>query len=1053
MYKHVLVSLAIFFFLIDSNNLKAQTYNFKNYNVIDGLPQSYIYTINQGPKGFLWIGTGDGLARYNGVDFKSFNTDNGLPENFTVSSMIDSKGNIWFGFYQGSVAVYDGKAFKEVNFENTVESPVNCIFEDSHGNIWFGTKNDGVHIYKPGADNIQHADIKKFKQHNINKIAEDKNDNILLATGSGLYKLTPDNMAVAEDFPKLSPREIIDFLPDSAGHKMLLLTKDHRVYKYYSNDKAIRQIKINRSDQVEEASLIKKGNDNFIWIGTFGNGISKYKLENNQLNLFETFDKASGLSNNYVKSFFIDREDNVWIGTYGGGIDHHLHSIFILYNGKDGFKNENVNAIQLDNNKNLWFGDGNQLVNYQFKKNYNDYIVNTYGKSNDLPNGTITTLLWLNTSEILIGYKNKGLWKFDINNEIASRWLVSVNNEVNKINHITRQGDSLIWIATPIGAYKYDIVHKSIVKYNMADGLAHNHIRSIFIDSENNIWFATHGSGISVYEYDEAVFKTYKFSDFSVGMDIHCFAEDKKGNIWVGTYGQGLFKFDGRKPVKSYNKKSGLGSNFCYTLISDKNKNIWVGHKTGVTKINTQKEIFTFYHQRESFLNAEVNHNAICKDSEDNIWFGTNKGAIKYRPRFDKINKVEPVTHITNLKLFYQEEDWSKFADTLTDFDLPLNAKFSYNDNHLTFYFIGISLKNLDQVSYKYKLEGIDDQWSLTTKENFTTYSQLGSGTYTFKVKSRNSDGIWNKTPAEYSFVIETPFWQTWWFISLITFFAIIMVIVIIKIRTERLKKQKIILERDKKRLEKEIKERKLTEAKLQRSEEQLTYTNEELNTLLYKASHDLKAPLTSTSGLINIGKIKVKEKEALQYFDLISTSLAKLDNILKKLTHVAEMKKNPLKSYAFNLNNLFDEIINELGKKCNLDGYNIVCNVDSELVIYSDKQVLYYIIFNVLENSIRFCSDNPAIEINAALQNKGLKIIMRDNGIGIPEEFHSKVFDMFYRASRKSAGSGLGLYVVKNAIEKINGEIHISSAEGSGTEFSVYIPGVSADNHDDFAY
>ncbi|RMG38147.1 MAG: PAS domain S-box protein, partial [Methanobacteriota archaeon] len=316
--------------------------------------------------------------------------------------------------------------------------------------------------------------------------------------------------------------------------------------------------------------------------------------------------------------------------------------------------------------------------------------------------------------------------------------------------HMRRDSSGNIWIATyGEGVFKYNPARNKFTNIREGNGLCSDYIRYIYIDHSENIWVATEGGGIC--RFDGEKFTVFNQENGFSSPSASNMTEDNHGNLWIGTPGFGLYKFDGVN-FQRFTTQDGLSGDFIYLTVSDEEGNIWIGTSRGVDKITPAPFHITHFGQEEGFLTVETNENAVLRDSKDKLWFGTIGGAILYNDKADVRNQVPPLLHITNLKLFLRETP------------IPPDHQFKYNQNHLTFEFIGISLSNPQKVRYQYQLEGFDETWSPITSERFATYSNIPPGDYIFKVKAANSDGIWTEQPVSFTFTIRPPFWQTWWF-------------------------------------------------------------------------------------------------------------------------------------------------------------------------------------------------------------------------------------------------------------------------------------------------
>jgi ligand-binding sensor domain-containing protein/signal transduction histidine kinase len=1031
----------IFFLLLLSEAALGQTFNFKNYNVIDDLPQAYIYTITQSPRGKLWIGTGEGLSNFDGQKFSNYTTADGLAENFIISSCLDRKGRLWFGHYQGGITEFDGNKFRAIDVKKFTSGPINVLTEDPAENLWLGSQNDGVALMD-STGMVHHFMVTKDKGA-VNSISVLPSGHLLVGTGNGLYIYEYLNKNLRLVKKLLHDVAVLKTLKKRRQNEYWITTADSGLFSYIPASSMLKRTEADAPLVNKNINLVYEDTDHYLWLSFYGEGISRYMQTTTGLVKIDIYNTASGLSNNYVKSLFADRENNLWIGTFGGGMDHLIDPVFTQYTVNDGLPSDDITALYRDSN-NLWAGSNGRITRLIFSKYRQNNLENKVSYTRGIPKGEISSFCNDAKGNLLIGTRENGIWKLDYQHNRCEKWSYAPTEALrNKINHMVSDHDHNIWIATQEGAYKYHVLTDSLEYFNMEKGLLHNTIQSIFVDSKNIVWFATYGSGLSSYK--NGIIKNYPSPQQSAGIDINCFEEDANGNLWIGTYGQGIYIFNGRIFLRKYTQREGLGSNYCYLLIRDKNDNIWIGHKNGLSKYEYRKKKFNFHQKKDGFLTEEINSNACSTDEDDNIWFGTTKGLLKYNLRADKPSVVGPLIHLYDIRLFFQKVDWSQYSDSLFSLSrLPAYLTLAHDENHLTFTVKGISLSNPEKVRYKYKLLGFEKDWTLETNESFVTYSNMPPGKYTFLAIAKNDQGVWSAEPVSFSFQILNPIWKTWWFISLVLLVILILIILVVKERTKSLEKRQKQLQEEKVRLLAEIKERKKAERLQKISEEKLKQTNQELNTFIYRASHDLRGPLSTVKGLTNLGIMEIKDESSLKYFNHISDRIVRLDMILKDLIHIVEITEIDLDIHEIDLHAAIHEVLTELGGQSSVNNTEVQKDILNHKPFLNDPKLIKIILLNIIDNSFKYRHPEHKIanvHIQVSDYINGIKIIVSDNGVGIPAEVRSRIFDMFFRGTDQSKGSGLGLYLVNKIVGKLQGTVRVTSEYMNGTWMEIYLP------------
>ncbi len=783
----IIKAFCLFLLLLLFKYSSSQTLNLNQFGIEQGLPQSSAYTMVQDLDGNIWIGTMGGISKYNGVKFENFDKKNGLAENRTVSSCMDKSGNIWFGHWAGGISKYSPstKKIEEIITDNIkIQKKVNCIFLDREGSLWFGTEDQGALKYE---NNIftQFSIKNGLLGNNVTAIAQQNDGSILIGTSSGLSKYSSGKLSNYN--VTLPSNSIQSILIDSKGNTWIG-SIDKGVCKI-NTDKKIKNYTVSNGLANENIRIIFESKEGNIFIGTYGGGVSKYlpQLEKNnyQGSCFQTISTKQGLSNDRVLSIIQDRENNIWIGTYLN-LNQYFDEQFEIFGDNEGLENSLVWSVIQSKKGDFWIGTDGGLI--QFSSN----IIQSNHKEAKYKFKKITGTTGgvLNTNSLYediggnIWYSEfgKGLSRYNPNTKAIDTYTLEKKDiPVNEIYSITGDKYGNVWIGTNNGGLlKFNIISQKFEQFTKENGIGSNQVYTIFKDSKGRLWLGTLSGALTMF--DGVTFKKFSEAEGYPSKYTLSITEDSNGDIWIGTFDQGVYKYNG-KTFKQYSTKDGLSSNAALLLTTDENNNLWIGSGLGLDRLNIKDEKVKHYEKEDGFLGVEINPNAVCKDSEGSIWFGTIIGLVKYSSKIENTNQIESITSIKSPRLFFK------------NIDIPANHVFSWNKNHLTFDFIGTSLTNPKRVKYRYMLEGLDTEYSPIVKENSVTYPDLKSGEYTFKVISCNNDGVWNAAPVTFHFVITPPFWKTIWFWSVVGLAIIFIVFSYIKWKVEKLRKQNIILE------------------------------------------------------------------------------------------------------------------------------------------------------------------------------------------------------------------------------------------------------------------
>jgi ligand-binding sensor domain-containing protein/serine phosphatase RsbU (regulator of sigma subunit) len=826
MYRYLLAALIL---LINTTSF-SQIIPFDNYTIKNGLPSNAILDIMQDSKGYMWIATQNGVSRFDGYHFMNLGIENGLPSNYVNCLFEDSKGNIWIGTEDAGIARYDGREFKIFDVSKGLVSNTEIweIFEDHNGNIWVRTRYDGISKIDKGEitnytqengvpDNEVLSSLVDSKgrvwfgtlngiivfegksyhtitvndglSHNIvREIIEDSKNNYWIATqGGGLVKYDGKEFTDYTTGNGLSSNIILTLLKDTYGN-IWIGTYENGLCKY--DGKTFSQVKYKNLDASIVTSIFEDSKKR-IWVLTAKNGI--YRINRNEISYYTT---DNNLLDNLVIKISEDTEGNIWLGTKNG-ISKTGKKPFEIYTTSFGIPDKDITAVHADKSGNVWAGTYNGLFCLDTNKN-----IKIFNDKNGLPSNTVKSIaedsknnIWIGTYYGLTEYSNGSFTTYQ-----DKIWLDQKGFTDNIAADIAEDFMGNIWCAHDNGISK--LYNGKYYNYDVDFGLPGNDVRAIKIDLFNRIWFGT-GEGISVFDgiYFKNITKEEGLSDNRCN-DI---TVDSAGNIWVGT-DNGLNRISARGDgyeIKVYTTREGLASNSIMFVETDRSNNLWIGYDKGLNKIDLENFKIKFYGEPEGFTALENYERAVSVDRKNNVWIGTGNGLVRYIPELDIMQEKPPYTYITNFYVYGDTTDLLNYAegtDSITG--LPVNLKLPYNKNNLIFEYIGIHFSIPEKTRYQYKLEGYDDLWSdITSKTQTDQYKKLPHGTYTFKVKAANCDGIWTEEPVSFSFSITPPFWRTKWFYALEILVALSLIFLFIKVRERK-------LQHDKKVLAQKVKER-----------------------------------------------------------------------------------------------------------------------------------------------------------------------------------------------------------------------------------------------------
>ncbi len=769
--------MLMFFFSVLVNHAFPQDYNFRNFNTEDGLAQSYVYSIIQDIRGYLWIGTGNGLSRYNGFVFEDYTTSDSLADNF-ITCAIDDGEFMWFGHMNGQLTYFDGKRFHSIDLPQLNSTPVTHLAKSPNDQIWVSIYSDGLFKLGKKTGEAKHYIFKDQVFVITFEFLDD--NNLLVGTNTGLIYC---RLKEAGEIEIIRP---VTEIPESKITSILKMRNRSGFYIATEND-GIFQL-TNENNQFKVSKIIADPDINFsgiqdiyedsqsnLWLGSFGMGLIKMNFSDSG-NSINYFNKSFGFSSNYVKTVFEDREGNIWSGNYGEGLTIITPKTFSVSTFDNPIYGSDIISICYSRQF-RWIGTENGLVKTNL---LTGKIVKFYSKGDGLPKDAVTTIYSQNGKELWIGTEKNGVFLMNVENEKILKYPIGNGALENSISRITGKGDQ-IWIGTKKGLCSINSVINSIKWYTINQGgLPHNFINSLYLDRTGRLWISTRSSILS-YIQDEQVYKVPLYSGNGI-FTLGPITEDSDSRIWVGSNGNGVFRIKSDSII-NLTIKEGLLSDYCYSIICDDYKNIWVGHKDGLSKVRTTDfSVKPIQHIEGLTDNYQFNPNAIVKDQHGKIWFGSDKGMVSYDPSMEYPRFLPPVLGITSIRINDEEKDYTdKIILSPGNYKLQIN-------------FLGISLKEPALVNYQYKLDGYD-QWSEITKNTSITYYHLSEGEYKFILKASSGDGVVTKNPLSISIIIKKALWKKWWFYLIIVLLMIMLTFFYIKRREYRFVVEKRILE------------------------------------------------------------------------------------------------------------------------------------------------------------------------------------------------------------------------------------------------------------------
>lgn len=835
---------------------KAQTYYFENYSVKDGLAQSKVYCILQDTQGYVWLGTENGVSKFDGANFINYTSKNGLAIKGVRSIFQAKNGTIWFGHNDGGLSIYNGQKFSIFKTDTIkLKYDITDIIEDNQQNIWISTVGDGV----IKITNIKDAKKKKCIQYKGADGISDQVFEMLNSKSHYLYFVT--NVGVKFWNVKTTTFEFIDIKNLPKYFQITCMFEDKLSNLWfgtyhgglYCYEKATEKVKIydvRDGLAYNWISSIIQDSAGSIWIGTYGGGISKF--HNNQ---FVNFNTTNGLPDLKVRCMQSDREGNIIIGTNESGCYVFKGEQFISYTQQDGLPDNQVFSImQCPEKQEIWLGTNNGIAVLN-KTNEKYRLKKIYTEQHGIADKHIRIIKADQQKQIWIGTWGAGIMQYDCKtdrfhyNNFINAFIPSIpQSPVIPVTALDIDNENNLWIGTIDGLVYYEIDKHKIARLSQSDGLAGNSISAIYCDNKGTTWIGSTGKGLTKI-IDSSI--THYLPQYSVTPT--CITSDNKGNLWVGTENSGVIEIKNDIPVTFLNIDKGLLSNYITLLLIDSNY-IYIGTHKGLNRYDFNTHQIESYTYKAGFTGIEVRNNSGIKDDENNIWIGTANGANCIDRSFEKSLHKSPVALIKKFTANYNEK--SLFED----------LQLSYKERLVNIEYGNIYLTDHQSVMYQIRLDGIDDNWSQPTTETSASYSYLPHGNYTFRVKLTNAANTLKSNEAICNFTVKPPFWKTIWFYIIVSILSITIIFSYIKLRERQLIHEKLLLEQ---------KVRERTAEIAQQKEEILAQRDhlEELNGELLQQKEEI---------LAQRDEIEAKSDKLIQAYNIIENKNRNITDSLK---------------------------------------------------------------------------------------------------------------------------------------------------------------------------
>ncbi len=1069
---------------------QGRTVAFEHLTPDDGLSQSVVAGMLQDDQGFLWLATQDGLNRYDGYQFKVFKHDPGDPDslsnNFILSIDRDPSGQLWIGTNGGGLNRYDPQTGTFTHYlhdpadpASLSENAVSAVFADQAGVVWAGTANSGLNRLDPATGQVTRyrhdpADPHSLSGDEIVAIAPGPDASLWVATvHDGLNLLDPLNgQAIRYRHDPADPQSpgsdaLQSLYVDHQG-TLWVGTADAGLNRFDPQTQSFVRYPVDPADPVALAHpwvyAMAEDRSGRFWIGTYGGGLQTLDRQSGQFARYQHDpSNPQSIASDQVWSIFEDSAGVLWFGTFGRGVDRfdpYRQKFLLLRSDPDnsqGLASNQIWGVYQDSRQNLWVGSDDgwlsrlDLQTGQWRR-YRTGADDIVFRIVEDRYGT----LWVGTSS--------GLYRFD-----PQAGTFEALDTPSLVLSIYEDHQGQLWASTAEGLALVDRATGAVrlFQHDPADptSLSGNTVSAIAEDAEGTLWVGTLNAGLN--RLDRATGRFQRFASDPADptglgdnaiVAIHPAAD---GTLWLGT-SAGLNRFDpqtGRAVV--YTTKDGLPNDVIYAILEDESGDLWLSTNRGLSRFDPQAQTFQNYDKADGLQDNEFNQGAAFRHADGLVFFGGINGLNAFHPAQVQDNPFLPPVVITSFEIDHEPVPTGPDSPLARPIEVTREIELAPDQDFFDFEFASLHFSAPSENRYATIMEGLEEDWNDVGGQRFANYTNVPPGSYTFRVKATNGDGVWSDQQAALSIIIPPPFWQTWWFRLLAAAGVIGAVAAVFAARIR-------VIEGQRRRLEVLVDQRtgELRDAmrELERSKEAAEAASRAKSTFLANMSHEFRTPLNAILGFVQVlardQRLADDQQESVQIIRRSGEHLLGLINDVLDMSKI-EAGRTVLKNGDFDLHRMLEGLEEMFALRAEQKGLALTLSLAPAVprFVHGDEGKLRQVLMNLLGNAVKFTPQGQvALRVGPGEPPAGqppaswISFAVEDSGPGIAPEELEQLFEPFVQSQsgqQAQEGTGLGLSISRQYVRLMGGEIEARSAPGQGSVFQFALPLPAVDVRD----
>ncbi|HET9571550.1 MAG TPA: two-component regulator propeller domain-containing protein [Bacteroidales bacterium] len=1047
MKRNMLLILLMLFSLCSEIFPNSLDYYFTRINGENGLSQNNVKSILQDSWGFMWFGTRNKLNRYDGISIKVFDVidqESKRTNNNIAALFEDSNKHLWVGTDKGiflfdpmteKFSFFGMKTAKGIQINDWVSD----IKSDADNNIWIVIPNQGLFEYVSSEKRLVHFSLGSNKlpdQGNPECMCIEKNGSVWIGTNrAGVYLYNKYK------------KKFIQYLGDKNGNSL----KGQNIYTMcdYGDELVIgvhegKLMKLHKRKNIltevnapevnyKIIRCVKNFNEK-IWVGTqFGLFIIDEK-RNHVAHVREVLANPHSLGDNVVEKIYQDKEGGIWVGTYFGGLSYlpNQGMNFEKYTPTlepGTITSKRISAMKEGEDGKIWVGteDGGLNILNPATKTFSRLDKN----ANGMYNQKILSIL-LQPDKAWIGFFKNGVDIYKIPGYGKTHYSgtqLGLYEASPYALYEDRYGK--VWLGNGWGVFLYDHEAK---RFKRVEEFGLLYVYDILEDSEGNIWVATMGKG--VFRYDPA---THALKHFANSIDdphslssnsVSSISETTDGAIWFSTDRGGISRYNKNTDnFTSFSIAEGLPDDVAYKILEDNHQNLWFGTNKGLVRFNPASKEIRIFTKNDGLLGNQFNYKSALETKSGKLYFGSFDGLIAFDPNQFKENKYIPPVYITKLSIYNKEpiigEDQSPLQKSIIHSEQII---LHHNQSNISFDFVALSYTAPKSNRYAYMMENLENEWTYTTDNHSVSYSKLPPGDYVFRVKGTNNDGLWNTRETRLKVVIRPPWWQSQ--LAIFLYFVLMIMSLYYYIRWNNQKHERNNLE--KRRLFEAEKEKELYSAKVE---------------FFTDIAHEIRTPLTLINGpLESIKELNIDDVEVQKNIHIMEENTNHLLSLINQLLDFRKIDNNKylLKLNSCNINQILENINEQftaLSKQNNKIIELILPSFSIEAPV--DVEGLTKVLNNLYVNALKYSVKDIRIELSQP-NDRYFSIRINNDGTQIPKDECDKIFDPFYQLDKNrnaTASTGIGLSLARSIAKLHNGYLYLDTTVLDANSFVLELP------------